>query len=184
MQRAPDTCLPDDDVGSFNLMQLNCAPSSPKCVNTSGDVISCYSTNVNMPEFGGIHACLVVGDRVLEEFDDPEYPFNPIYSHTRYVSAEDDQQFRVQITLRAGFDFCGADVVRCRLFLDDDTAPYWSTFTHPPANGIVRQDRTHFIATATRQDEATGSWNTMPFVFGGLTIGRTLLNTFACRMSV
>jgi hypothetical protein len=113
-----------------------------------------------MPEFGGIHACLVVGDRVLEEFDDPDYPFDPFYSHTRYVPAEDDQQFRVQITLRAGFDFCGADVVRCRLFLDDDTAPYWSTFTHPPANGIVRRDRTQFIAVEILNRKADDFLNT------------------------
>ena len=136
-----------------------------------------------MPEFGGIHACLVVNNRVLEEFDDPEYPFDPIYSHTRYVPVQDDQPFRVQITLRAGFDFCGDDVVRCRLFLDDDTAPFWSTFTHPPATGIIKQDRTQFISTATRQNEATGSWEKMPFVFGGLTIGRTFPVMFLCSMT-
>jgi hypothetical protein len=100
-----------------------------------------------MPEFDGIHACLVVRNYALEEFHDPDYPFDPIYSHTRYVQAQEDEPFRVQITLRAGFDFCGADLVRCRLFLDDDSAPFWTTFTDPPANGIVREDRSQYIAT-------------------------------------
>lgn len=107
---------------------------------------------------------------MLEEFDDPDYPFDPVYNHARYVQAECDQAFRVQIKLCAGFDFCGADVVRCRLFLDDDGAPFWSTFTDPPADGIVKQDRTQYIATATRRNEATGRWEKMPFVFGGLKV--------------
>ena len=126
-----------------------------------------------MPEFDGIHACLVVRNHALEEVDDPDYPFDPIYSHTRYVQAQEDEPFRVQITLRAGFDFCGADVVRCRLFLDDDSAPFWTTFTDPPADGIVREDRLQHIATATRQNEATGGWEKMRFVFGGLTVSRS-----------
>jgi hypothetical protein len=126
-----------------------------------------------MPEFDKIHACLVVGNRSLEEFDDPDYPFDPIYSHIRYVQAQEDATFRVKITLREGFDFCGADVVRCRLFLDDDTAPFWATFTDPPEDGVVRQHRTQYIATATRQNEATGGWEKMPFVFGGLIVGQS-----------
>jgi len=38
-----------------------------------------------MPEFEGIHACLVVKKHALEEYNDPEYPFDPVYSHIRYV---------------------------------------------------------------------------------------------------
>jgi len=124
-----------------------------------------------MPTFEGIRACVVSKTRVLEEFDDPEYPFDLFYSHTRYIQADDDQSFRVQITLLAGFDFCGADVVRCRLFLDDDNAPFWSTFTHPPPDGIVREGRTQHISTATRQNQV-GDWEKMPFVFGGLKVGK------------
>lgn len=43
-----------------------------------------------MPIFDGIRACVVPKTRVLEEFDDPEYPFDPMYSHTRYIQADDD----------------------------------------------------------------------------------------------
>lgn len=139
---------------------------------------------IDMPEFDRIHACLVADRRILEEFDDPDYPFDPIYSHTRYVRADNNQAFRVQITLRAGFDFCGADVVRCRLFIDDDSAPFWSTFTHPPPGGIVREDRTQCIATATRQNEATGGWEKMPFVFGGLTVGGSLPRECSPRLDL
>jgi hypothetical protein len=128
-----------------------------------------------MPEFEGIHACLVVKEHVLEEYDDPDYPFDPIYSHTRYVEAEEDQAFRVQITLRRGFDFCGADVVRCQLFLDDDRAPFWVSFTNSSSDGIVREELSHSISTATRRNEATGGWEKMPFVFGGLTVGESAL---------
>ena len=60
-----------------------------------------------MPEFEGVHTCLVVSRRVLEESDDPDYPFDPIYSHTRYFQAENDQTFQVQFILCAGLDFCG-----------------------------------------------------------------------------
>lgn len=124
-----------------------------------------------MPEFDGIHNCVVVRNHALEEFDDPDYPFDPICSHTRYVQAQEDEPFRVQIKLRAGFDFCGTDVVRCRLFLDDDGAPFWTTFRDPPADGIVREDRSQYTATATRQNEATGGWEKTRLVSGGPTVG-------------
>jgi hypothetical protein len=128
-------------------------------------------TIINVPTFEGIRACVVSKTRVLEEFDDPDYPSDLFYSHTRYIQAGDDQSFRVQITLLAGFDFCGADVVRCRLFLDYDNAPFWSTFTHPPPDGIVREDRAQHISTATRQNQV-GDWEKMPFVFGSLKVSK------------
>lgn len=57
------------------------------------------------------------------------------------------------------------------LSLVDDAAPFWATFTNTTEDGIIRQDRIYYIATATPQNEATGGWEKMPFVLGGLTVG-------------
>lgn len=126
-----------------------------------------------MPSQDLIDVRVIVGGRSLKEYREPG-TVDEDHTQVRYIEITAGQQFGVQITWQAGFDFMWADGLYYKFEIDNDDSPAYS-FT-------PKRDTAHYYGRLVKaevetrdtdpfKNETTGQWEHCPYVFGALGIG-------------
>jgi hypothetical protein len=123
-----------------------------------------------MPAQDLIDVRIIVDGQPLQEYMEPE-AIDEGSKRVRYVEVKAGQEFAVQVTWKAGFDFMWTEALTCRLWIDDldfCTGDELEKRNIRHRHGKLLCDVSKITKVLMLKNDITAEWESCPYTFGVL----------------